>query len=59
LLGHNLLTLFTISGVARGIVVLFLLRSIVEVRRVPKMDTIELLFNRTGRGRKFPDDDDE
>jgi MFS family permease len=59
LLGNNLLTLFTISGVARGIVVLILLRSIVEVRRVPKMDTMELLFGRPGRGRRPPEDEDE
>lgn len=53
LLGHNLLTLFTISGAARGIIVLFFIRSIREVRHVTKMDTIELLLGKTGRRRKF------
>jgi MFS family permease len=54
LLGYNLRTLFTISGVARVIVVLLLLRAIVEVRRVPKFDSIQLLLGRSGPARKLP-----
>lgn len=52
LLGYNLKTLFTISGIARGIVVLVLLRGITEVRRVPAMKTIDFLIGRSSRSRK-------
>ena len=54
LLGYNLLTLFTISGAARGLVVIILLRSIFEVRRVPEMDTMDLLLGKTGYTFKKP-----
>ena len=50
LLGNNLLTLFLISGVLRAIVAATLLRSISEVRRLPKTSTGELLFGRPGLG---------
>jgi len=46
ILGYQLRTLFLISGVLRALVVLFLLRRIVEVRRVPGMNTWKLLTGR-------------
>jgi len=46
LLGYNLLTLFLISGLLRGLVAATLLRRISEVRQVPGMSTAELLFGR-------------
>jgi MFS family permease len=46
LLGNNLLCLFLISGILRGFVVILLLRRISEVRRVPKVGTLELLFGK-------------
>jgi MFS family permease len=46
--GYNLRTLFTISGVMRGTVVLLLLRLITEVRNVPKMDAFHVLLSRPG-----------
>jgi MFS family permease len=44
--GYQLRTLFTISGVMRGVVVLLLLRKITEVRRVTDISTWELLKRR-------------
>jgi MFS family permease len=44
--GSNLLTLFLISGVLRGLVVISPLRKISEVRHVPKVSTPELLFGK-------------
>jgi MFS family permease len=52
LLGYNLKTLFTISGVMRGVVVLALLRGIKEVRNVRRMNTVEFFFKGDGRGRR-------
>ncbi len=46
LLGYNLLTLFLISGLLRGVVVARWLRSIAEVRQVPETSTAELLLGR-------------
>ena len=46
LLGNSLLCLFLISGVLRGFVVILLLRKISEVRRVPKVSSLELLFGK-------------
>jgi MFS family permease len=46
--GYNLRTLFTISGIMRGIVVLLLLRLITEVRNVPKMNAFHVLLSRPG-----------
>ena len=48
LFGYQLRTLFTISGVMRGLVVLFLLRKITEVRRVADISHWQLLVGRTG-----------
>jgi MFS family permease len=46
LLGYNLLTLFLISGLLRGLVAVTLLRRVPEVRQVPKTSTAELLFGK-------------
>lgn len=48
LLGYNILTLFLISGLLRGLVAATFLRHISEVRQVPKTSTAELLFGRLG-----------
>jgi MFS family permease len=47
LFGYKLRTLFTISGVMRGLVVIFLLRQIIEVRRVPGMTLSRFLLGRS------------
>jgi MFS family permease len=47
--GYQLRTLFALSGALRGLVVLFLLRQINEVRRVPRMTARELLIGHNGR----------
>ncbi len=52
LLGYNLKTLFTLSGVMRGVVVLLLLGGIKEVRNVRPMKTAEFFFKRNGRVRR-------
>jgi len=44
--GSNLLTLFLISGLLRGLIVISPLRRISEVRRVQKVGTLELLFGK-------------
>ncbi len=44
LLGYNLKTLFTISGVMRGVVVVAMLGGLKEVRHVRPMKTAEFLF---------------
>ncbi len=46
LLGYKMRTLFTISGVMRGAVVILLLRQIIEVRRVPGMTLSRFLLGR-------------
>ena len=46
LLGFNIRSLFLISGLMRGLVVLIFLRIIVEVRHVPKMNIIQFLLGR-------------
>ena len=46
LLGYNLLTLFLISGLLRGLVAATFLRRVSEVRQVPETSTAELLFGR-------------
>ncbi len=46
LLGYNLLTLFLVSGLLRGLVAATLLRRLSEVRQVPETGTAELLFGR-------------
>ena len=45
-LGYQMRSLFTVSGVLRGIVVLLLLRQIVEVRQVSKMSFSRFLLGR-------------
>jgi MFS family permease len=45
-LGYQMRTLFTISGVLRGLIVLLLLRTLHEVRRVPETDTLGVLLGR-------------
>jgi MFS family permease len=45
-LGSQLLSLFTLSGLLRGIIVIFLLRLVFEVRRVPKVNVIDFLIGR-------------
>ncbi|OGN99888.1 MAG: hypothetical protein A2Y90_03595 [Chloroflexi bacterium RBG_13_52_12] len=52
LLGYHLRSLFTLSGILRALVVIFLLRQMVEVRRVPGISTWQLLRGRTGNGRR-------
>ena len=44
--GYNLLALFLISGLARAAVAMTLFRNIVEVRRVPRISTIELIWDK-------------
>jgi MFS family permease len=48
ILGYQLRTLFTISGVLRGLVVIFMLRQVLEVRRVPKLTLLQFLMGRSG-----------
>ncbi len=50
-LGYNLLTLFLISGLLRILVATTLLRHISEVRKVPGMNTAELVFGRLNLAR--------
>jgi MFS family permease len=47
LLGYQLRSLFTLSGVMRALVVILLLRQIVEVRRVPEMNTWQVITGRS------------
>jgi MFS family permease len=46
LLGYQLRSLFTLSGLCRGMVVFFLLREIIEVRRVPTVPLSRFLMVR-------------
>jgi MFS family permease len=46
---YNLQTMFLISGIMRGMVVFLLLRLILEVRAVPSIKTLEVLFGHNGR----------
>ncbi|MCR4393122.1 MAG: MFS transporter, partial [Dehalococcoidales bacterium] len=48
--GNNLLTLFLISGMLRGIVVLALLNRITEVREVPRVGHLQLLTGKFNNG---------
>jgi MFS family permease len=52
LFGYQLRSLFIVSGVLRAVVVLLLLRQIVEVRRVPKITTWQLLTGRSGNTKR-------
>ncbi len=49
--GYQLRTLFTISGILRGLTVLLVLRFIIEVRKVPKMSTLNLMLGRKNQAR--------
>jgi MFS family permease len=51
MLGYQLRTLFTLSGVLRAAAVLLLLGAIFEVRHVPKIDTYRLLLGRKEQNR--------
>lgn len=46
ILGYPLLTLFALSGVLRAIVAVLLRRSVREVRKVPSVGLLQLLFTR-------------
>jgi MFS family permease len=46
ILGYNLLTLFLISGLLRAVIAMTLFHHIVEVRRVSKISTIELIWDK-------------
>jgi len=48
--GNNLLTLFLISGMLRGIFILALLNRIKEVRNVPQISNLQLLTGRFNNG---------
>ena len=50
LLGYQMRSLFTLSGIFRGLVVIFLLRQIIEVRRVPNLTLSQFLLGRPGPG---------
>lgn len=45
-LGYNMRSLMLISGIARGIIVILLLRIIMEVRQVPQMNFLRFILNR-------------
>jgi MFS family permease len=48
LLGYQLRTLFTISGLCRALVVILMLRMLVEVRHVPSLSLSQFLLGRSG-----------
>ncbi len=50
MLGFQLRTLFTVSGVLRGVVILLVLPIISEVRHVPKIGMFRLLMGRPNQG---------
>ena len=51
LLGYQLRTLFTLSGVLRAVVVVLVLSAITEVRHVPRIGILSLLMGRTRHSR--------
>ena len=51
LLGYQLRTLFTLSGVLRAVAIFLVLGTIAEVRHVPKISTFHLLWGRTNQNR--------
>jgi MFS family permease len=56
-LGYQLRTLFTLSGVLRAVAIILVLRTIFEVRHVPKIGTLRLLIERrkkTNSTKKHP-----
>jgi MFS family permease len=46
LLGFNLLSLFALSGILRGVVAIFFVRQVTEVRRVPDINLSRFLLGR-------------
>jgi MFS family permease len=58
-LGYQIRTLFTISGVLRAVIVVLLMRTLFEVRNVPKLNAISVLFNRTGLKDRVKDIEEE
>lgn len=54
-LGFNIRSLMLISGLTRGLVVIIMLRIIVEVRHVPKMNLIQFLLGRPLPAEALPD----
>ncbi len=46
LLGYRMRTLFAISGILRGVIVLLLIRTIFEVRHVPEIGMLRLILGR-------------
>jgi MFS family permease len=51
--GHQLLTLFLLSGLLRGVIVILMLRLILEVRHVPRVNIIQLfLGHSTSNGKQ-------
>jgi len=51
-LGYQLRSLFTLSGVMRALVVIIFLRQIVEVRRVPEMNTWQVITGRSNSDKR-------
>ena len=49
-LGNQFLTMFTVSGVLRAVIILLVLRYISEVRHVPNIGVFRLLMGRTSWG---------
>ena len=58
-LGYQMRTLFTISGVLRAVIVILRLRTLHEVRNVPKLSAFSLLFNRHGIAERVKDIEEE
>jgi MFS family permease len=59
MLGYEIRTLFTISGVLRGVIVLLLLRFLTEVRHVPKLSAFRVLLGRPGITERVKDIEEE
>jgi MFS family permease len=55
MLGYQIRTLFTISGVLRAIAVLLLLYTLHEVRNVPRLSALNVLLGRYGSNEKDKD----
>jgi MFS family permease len=59
MLGYQIRTLFTISGVLRAIAVLLLLYTLHEVRNVPRLSALNVLLGRYGAAEKEKDAEEE
>ncbi len=55
LFGYQLLSLFTLSGILRGLVAILLVRQLVEVRRVPALSLSQFLLGRPARLANAPE----